>query len=244
MKTDNYKILAKDYDYFFSPQEEIFKQESFFKKLIKSYSINTCLDCACGTGPHLSMLNKLEIKCFGSDLSLEMLAVAKKNLKSKNIPLKKEDFRNLENSWKEKFDMVICMTTSFAHMLTDNDAVKALNSMYKKLNDGGILIISNGISDKLLDEKPKFIPAKIQKSRAMFFFMEYPSQNRVVFNILQIRNNFKYNYDSVPYNAMRKSVLEKYFRKTKFRRVQYFGNYDFSKYQIKTSRRLIMIAQK
>jgi len=244
---DNYKILAKDYDYFFNPRETVSKQKKFFEKLIKKYSVKTCLDCACGTGPHLYMLEKLGIKCFGSDLSPEMLAVAKKNLKGKNIPLRVEDYRKLSNSWKEKFDMIICMTSSFAHMLTDKDAVAALNSMYGKLNDRGILVISNGISDKMLDTKPKFIPAKILKDRAMYFFLEYPNKKEIIFNIIQIKktkNSFKQAIETMTYNAMRKSVLEKYFAQTKFRKVQYFGNYDFSRYSTRKSDKIRVIAHK
>jgi ubiquinone/menaquinone biosynthesis C-methylase UbiE len=247
MKDNNYKGLAKNYDYFFEAKKHAVKQKLFFEKLIKKYSIRTCLDCACGTGPHLFMLNKLGIKCFGSDLSPEMLAVAKRNLKGKNIPLKVEDFRNLSNSWKETFDMVICMTTSFAHMLTDKDAIKALNSIYRKLRNGGILVIGNGISDKLLDTKPKLIPAKVLKDRAMYFFLEYPNQKKVIYNVFQIRktkNSFKHALETMTYNAMRKSVFDRYFARTQFRKVQYFGNYDFIKYSIKESGRLIIIAQK
>src|SRR3989344_8829697 len=111
---DNYQNLSVDYDVL-QPKEEIFKQEPFFKKLIEKYSIKTCLDCACGTGWHLFMLNKLGLKCAGSDLSDGMLESAGKNLKGLSIALKNENFRTLSKSWKEKFDMIICMTTSFPH---------------------------------------------------------------------------------------------------------------------------------
>ncbi len=243
---ENYKILAKNYD-FLNPKEEIFKQKPFFKKLIKKYSIKSCLDCACGTGWHLFMLDKISLDCFGSDLSKEMLAFAKKNLREKNILLKREDFRKLYNSWKRKFDMVICMTTSLPHMLTDKDVITVLNSIYGVLNDGGVLVISNGISDKLFNSKPKFIPARIFRNQAFYFFLEYPNSKTVIFNILQIKktkNSFKHYYDIITYNAMRKTVLDRCFQKTKFEKIEYFGDYDFLKYSIRKSKRMIVVAQK
>jgi glycine/sarcosine N-methyltransferase len=118
-----------------NPKEEIFKQEGFFRHLIEQYQVKTCLDCACGTGWHLFMLDNMGIECFGSDLSQEMLDKAVQNLAGKTAPLKKEDFRQLPNSWHQKFDMVICMTTSFPHMQTDADAIQALNAMYELLNE-------------------------------------------------------------------------------------------------------------
>jgi glycine/sarcosine N-methyltransferase len=136
---DVYKILAKDYD-FLNPKEEIFKQEGFFRKLIEKYHVRTCLDCACGTGWHLFMLGNMGVQCFGSDLSQEMLDRAKQNLTGKNVPLKREDFRHLSHSWSEKFDMVICMTTSFPHMQTDADAIQTLQAMYDALTNTGIVL--------------------------------------------------------------------------------------------------------
>lgn len=43
--------------------------------------------------------------------------------------------------------------------------------MYYQLKDNGILIIDNGISDKLLKNKPKFLPARILKDTA--FYLKY-----------------------------------------------------------------------
>jgi len=243
---DNYKTLAKDYE-FLDPKKEIFKQESFFKKLIKKYSIKSCLDCACGTGWHLFMFKKLGLDCFGSDLSKVMLKQARKNLKGKRIPLKQEDFRKLSKSWKRKFDMIVFLTTSLPHMLTDKDTIVALKSTYGRLNDNGILVISNGISDSLLNNKPRFFPARILKNHAFYFLLEYPNPKRVIFNIIQvkkIKDSFKHSYDVIDYNAMRRSVLKRCFAKTKFRKMDYFGDYNFSKYSTKKSKRLIVIAQK
>lgn len=246
IKMNDYRNLAKDYD-FINPREEIFRQKGFFKRLINEYSVKTCLDCACGTGWHLFMLNEMGIQCSGSDLSSEMLAVARRNLGNKDIPLLQVDFRTMSSVWKRKFDMVICMTTSLPHMLRDEDVIKALNSMYGQLNDGGILVISNGIADSLLDEKPKFIPVGTFGDRAVYFFLEYPSEKQVVFNILRIRKTgatFDHEYDTIHYHAMRKSVLEGCFMKTNFGKIIYYGDYQYTNYSVKDSKRLVVVAEK
>ena len=242
---DKFKNLAKNYDQF-HPKEAIFEQKSFFEKNIKNHSINSCLDCACGTGWHLLMLDQLGIKCFGSDLSEEMLKFARTNLRETNIPLKKQDYRYLEKSWDKEVDMVICMTTALPHMLTTPDIIEALNSMYAMLNDGGILVISNGISDSLIDSKPKFIPGRVLENHAMFFVMEYP-KDRVIFNILNVEKSpksFDYSFEQLEYNALRKSHLEDCFSQTNFNHIDYYGDYNLTKYSTKDSKRLIVIAQK
>ena len=243
---EEYKILADIYD-ILNPKEEIFGQRPFFEKLVKEHSVAKVLDCACGTGWHLSLFHDMGLTCFGSDISGEMLALAKSNLEGKYIPLKREDFRSLGNSWGDTYDMVVCLTTSLPHMLTDDDVVKALSSMYDRLNAGGILVVTNGITDMLLTTKPKFIPARINANDAFYFVAEYPSEEQFVFNILYVKKteeSFDHKFTSITYNAMRKSTLERCFAKTGFTNVSYFGEYDMSEYSPQSSTKLIAVAQK
>lgn len=243
---DDYRILSVDYDAL-QPKEEIFKQEPFFKKLISKYSVKTCLDCACGTGWHLFMLHKLGVKCVGSDLSAGMLTKAKENLKYTSIKLKEENFRTLSRSWKEKFDMIICMTTSFPHNANDKEALQTLNSMYGLLNENGIIVIDNGFADAFLKAKPKIIPARIHRDQAFYLIFEYPYSQKVVFNVLNVkktRTGFTHAFDSMEYMAIGKRQFENMIRKTRFRTVEYFGDYDFTKYSAVKSKRLIAVAQK
>ena len=118
-----------------------------------------------------------------------MLKKADKNLKSLSIALKNENFRTLSKSWKEKFDMIICMTTSFPHNSTDKEAIETLKSMYSCLNKGGIVVIDNGFADSFFKTKPKFIPARIHKDQAFYFFLEYPNPKKVIFNILNVKKH-------------------------------------------------------
>ena len=243
---DEYKILADIYD-ILNPKEEIFRQRPFFEKLAKDYSVLRALDCACGTGWHLAMFHDMGLTSFGSDISPDMLTMAKKHLEGKYILLKQEDFRTLENSWQDTFDMVACLTTSLPHMLTDEDVTRALTSMYNRLNDGGILVITNGISDRMLDHKPKFIPAREDAHEAFYFVAEYPSEREFVFNILYVKKgetSMEHKFTSVTYNAMRKSTLARCFSQTGFKDIKYYGDYDFQEYSKDTSNLLIVVAQK
>lgn len=243
--SDEYTVLAEIYD-ILNPKEEILTQKDFFNGLVAEHSILKVLDCACGTGLHLSMFHDMGLSCFGSDLSPEMLAMAKLNLEGKYIPLKVQDFRTLGQSWGDTFDMVTCLTTSLPHMLTDEEVVTALMSMYERLSDGGILIISNGITDSLLDTKPKFIPARINADDAFYFICEYEGEKTLTFNILYVKKGpeaMEHVFTSTTYNQMRKSTLERSLAKTPFKKIEYFGDYDRSEYT-QASSKLIVVAQK
>ena len=125
---EEYKVLADVYD-ILNPKEEIFAQKTFFQTLVTKYSVSRVLDCACGTGWHLSMFHDMGLASSGSDISPEMLAMSKTNLEGKYVPLKVQDFRDLGKSWGDTFEMVTCHTTSLPYMLTDDDVIIALNSL-------------------------------------------------------------------------------------------------------------------
>ena len=123
--------------------------------------------------------------------------------------------------------------------------------MYYQLKDNGILIIDNGISDKLLKNKPKFLPARILKDTAFYFFLEYPDkyllQNEIVFNVLQgnkTKNSFEHKNYSIIYNAINKYIFDNYLHKADFKNINYFGDFKFSSYSVRNSDRLIVLAQK
>ncbi len=131
-------------------------------------------------------------------------------------------------------------------MLNDRDVVAALKSMHERLSPGGILVVSNGISDALLDARPPFLAGRIALKQAFYFFLEYPNPNQVVFNILQVKktaSGFSHAYESIRYHAMRRRVLARCFAQTKFRRVRYYGDYHFSPYS-RRSPRLVAVAEK
>jgi len=242
---NDYHILAKDYDYL-NPREEIFKQRNLFENLVRENGVKTCLDCACGTGWHLYMLRELGLDCYGSDLSEDMLSIARVNLKGLDIPLKREDFRTLENSWDRSFDMVICVS-ALPHMLTDKDVVKALTSMRSRLRDNGVLVIINGIDDNLIDNKPKFLPGRILSDQAFYFFLEYPTPKKIVFNILHVKkteDSFEHAYDIMEHHAMRKSDLDNYLYEAGSKNVQFYGGYEFSPYSKEKSGKLIAVAKR
>lgn len=244
---DSYKTLSVDYDAL-NPKEEIFKQKKFFEKLIKRYAPTSCLDCACGTGWHLLMLDEMGLDCAGSDVSNDMLEMAKKNLEGHRVPLKKENFQTLQSSWGEKkFDMIICMTTSFPHNETKKHALQTLKSMYALLNDGGIVVIDNGFADSFFEKQPKYTPARVTSDQAFYIVFEYPRPSHVIFNILNIKKHkagFEHSFDSMSYLALKKKDFEEMFSKTKFTKIHYYGDHSFSKYLKTKSKRTVIVAEK
>jgi ubiquinone/menaquinone biosynthesis C-methylase UbiE len=244
--TDDYDELAAVYDRL-NPKEEIFKQMPFYQMLKDRASLSTALDCACGTGWHIALLHELGIQTSGSDASPAMIREAERNLADVPTSLQVADFRHLPEIWTGKsFDLVTCLTTSLPHMLTDDDVVAALTSMYGVLTAGGLLVIDNGITDALLTAKPPLLEGRVHRDDAFYFFLEYPNERRITFNILYIKktaDGFSHLFKSTTYHALRQSVLEQAFRQTRFSQIDYFGDYALTPYG-ETSNRMLVVATK
>lgn len=100
------------------------------------------LDIACGTGRHTIELKKAGYNVIGIDISEEMIQIAKnkaKNLKY-NIKFVQANIQNLPLI-TQTIDMVICLFSSFCHLLTQVEQQKATNEIYRVLKKQGIVII-------------------------------------------------------------------------------------------------------
>jgi glycine/sarcosine N-methyltransferase len=151
MTRDLYKGFADRYDLFFSKFDEHDPiAVEFFRQLFAEKQVRSVLDCACGTGHDLVLLHSLGCGVVGSDISESMLAQAHKNLaeRSVKVPLQKADYRELPQHFNRQFDAVVCLSSSILHMPNESETLRAFRSMRDVLRDGGILVLTQGTTDK------------------------------------------------------------------------------------------------
>lgn len=103
--------------------------------------VRKILDVACGTGRHAIPLGKNGYTVTGVDRSQPMLDVlgGKAGQAGIEIPITRCDMKDI--GFKEEFDAIICMYTSFNYLLTDQDIEKALAAFHRALRPGGIAIL-------------------------------------------------------------------------------------------------------
>ena len=100
------------------------------------------LDLACGYGRLTIPLAKAGYQIEGLDIAPNLIKSAKKMVwQAKiNIPFKIGDMRSLPYADKS-FDLVVCMWSSFCHLLTEQDQIKTLKEMLRVLKGGGLALI-------------------------------------------------------------------------------------------------------
>ncbi len=242
---DLYQEFAYDYDKFGAIDKYLGNESDFFKELFSIYKVHTVLDCACGTGQHLLMLSELGFEVCGSDYSEAMLKVADENLKlyGKKIPLCQCDFRYLEEKQSKTFDAIVCLSTSLPHLHTDEDLIVALKSMKKRLNENGILVLTQGTTHYTLS-----LPSIEVVVNRTDFSRIFVKKNDKQFQTIQVLDLFhsKERNESNQYDIVYKIILDQDYRKllseSGFKKIQIYGDYDMRQYD-ENSRRLIVVAQ-
>ena len=121
-------------------KEKTSAQLAFLEKEIPSSG--KILDVACGYGRLSIPLRQKGYSVYGIDISLNLIDAAKDNILASNVDIdfRLGDMRNLpyEDNF---FDAVICMWTSFCHMLNKEDQIKAIREMVRVTRKNGVVIV-------------------------------------------------------------------------------------------------------
>lgn len=133
----------------------------YIKPILVANHVKTVLDCSCGTGIQAIGLAAEGFQVTGSDISEEMLKVARDKARKYRVDLElvHSSFSDLSTNFHKKFDAVITMGNAFSHMQTDQDAVDALKSMRSVLREqNGLCLIDIWNYVTLCAKKKRFIP--------------------------------------------------------------------------------------
>jgi ubiquinone/menaquinone biosynthesis C-methylase UbiE len=242
---DVYDKFAYDYDEFGSIEDYLGDEKSFFESLFREHKVKTVLDCACGTGQHLFMFSEMGLSVSGSDFSEPMLEVADQNLKrlGKTIPLCRCDFRFLEQAHSELFDSVVCLTSALPHLHTDADLLIALKSMKNRLNENGLLVLTQGITHFTLT-LPAIQVIVNRNDFSRVFVIERDGHLQTIHAVDLFHSDSRTEINQ--YEFVRRIILDDEYRvllsEAGFQRVSFLGDYDKCKYNGE-SRRLIVVAQ-
>lgn len=250
MTSDRYGGFAERYDLFFVKFDEHDSAViEFYRRLFEQNRVRTVLDCACGTGRDLFMFRSLGLDAYGSDISDAMLAQARKNLAAQGmkVPILKADYRELPRHFRRKFDAVVCLSTAIGELPDETEALRAFMSMRRVLREGGLLILTQGTSDRQWREKPRFIPAINNREFSRIFVIDYQEKG-ARYNILDVFHSEQatdFKVWSIEYlQILLRDDMERLLRESGFSKVDFYGTYGFEPYIKETSNRLIAVATK
>jgi SAM-dependent methyltransferase len=153
----------------------------------------------------------------------------------------------LDHIFDRQFDAVMCLSSSILHMPTKADVLRAFASMRAVLRDGGILVLTQGTTDKQWREKPRFILGVNERDFTRLFVIDYEREG-ATYNVLDIHHSdtvSDFEVWSVEYaRVYLADDQEQLLKASGFGSVHFYGSYRLEPYDKQTSDRLITVAHK
>ena len=249
MPEDTYAGFAERYDLFFARWGEHDPVvATFFRQLFEEHQVHSVLDCSCGTGADLALFHDLGCDVTGSDISAAMLAQARRNLEGRGLtlPLIQADYRELPQRFTQPFDAVVCLSSSLLHMSDEREMLRALHSMSAVLRPSGILVITQGTSDRQWSEKPRFILAVNNTDFTRLFVIDYHGLG-ARYNILDIWHSRERSELQSWGNDYAYVLLQQDYQRLLPQaglQPNFYGTYRRDPYDREISTRLIVVAHK
>jgi SAM-dependent methyltransferase len=134
----HYDLLYREKDY---PAEARFVARLMARNLGLPPPQTRILDLACGTGRHASELNSLGYQVEGSDISADMVEIARERALKSEAPLRfhNESFQTCDRIG-EKYHAVIAMFAAIDYLTDYGDLARSLRNIRQLLHPDGIFI--------------------------------------------------------------------------------------------------------
>ncbi|MBL7883250.1 MAG: class I SAM-dependent methyltransferase [Bacteroidia bacterium] len=228
-----YHLLYKNRDY----KDAEFFIDSLFNK-IKPSANSKILDLACGKGRHSIYINKKGYQVTGIDLACDSIRFAQQYANA-NLDFFIHDMRHTFRV--NYYDYVLNMFTSFGYFENEKDTINTLQSVHKNLKPNGIFVLDFFNSQKVI---ANLIENEVKEIEGVQFLINKKIENNWIIKTISFTHEGKsYNFTE-QVQALKLKDFEKFFKQSKLKIVNLYGDYSLNEYNPKNSDRLILIAQK
>ncbi|MBN1901843.1 methyltransferase domain-containing protein [Candidatus Sumerlaeota bacterium] len=234
--------------YLYDPKE-VQSETEFVIEALNLNKGDALLDLACGFGKHLHFFLKKGMKAFGLDISLKYLQSARNlipKIHLRKLSLVRGDMRTLPFG-KESFDAVCCLFNSFGYFPPGNPDpyMGILREIRRILKPGGRFFL------EVPNKKPvlsmvRNSPQTLQCGNGFLIheLWDYDEDqctlhNKTTFTIEDRQTRVGYQL-----YLFSRGELASLFKKTGFRVIQTFGDYEDSPYSLTGSPYLLIVGEK
>ncbi len=196
------------------------------------------LDVACGKGRHSMQLAANGFDVTGIDLSKESIAYALQN-ERENLHFYEHDMRL--PFWINYFDIAFNFFTSFGYFNSQREHDNAIRTIATSLKPGGMIVLdflNVGFSahHSIAESSQTIGSSEYHVSK---WFDDKHFYKKIVVEDAALAKPLQYTEKVSKFTL---NDFENMFAKQGLKIKEIFGDYDFNKYDAKTSPRLIMIA--
>jgi len=220
------------------------KEVDFILKTLKIPKNALTLDLACGLGRHSIELAKRGYNVVGIDLEKEYIKSCKERARNLSLKVKfiQSDMRNL--NFRNKFDFIINIFTSFGYFKTDKENLDVLRRISRALKKNGKFLIDTVNRDYIVKHFKKKGLTKlkygyIREERDFDFSTSVVNARWTFFS----KNRRKISEKKTSCRVYSYHELKSMFENIGLKVIKSFGNFKGEKISFNT-KRLILIGQK
>jgi SAM-dependent methyltransferase len=198
------------------------------------------LDLACGKGRHAIAFSQLGLHVTGADLSKESIAFAKQ-FEHDTLHFVVHDMRDVLNAGSFKF--VCNLFTSFGYFKSGADNLKAAQSIYADLQEGGRFLIDFVNRNHAIQNIEAHRHEVILKENVEFKIERSYTDEKFIKDI-QISHEGKLLQFQESVNSFTLQQMTGLFTTAGFTLLKQFGSYELDAYVENDSPRMILLFQK
>ena len=228
--SDYYHVLYKHRDYN--------EARNFIDNIVKYLDLkkgSKILDLACGIGRHSIYLDKIGFKVVGTDNSPNNIKKAKA---SQNQSLSFIQMEMIDDT-NHKYDGIFNLFTSFGYVNHDYN-LKTIKNIERQLKDNGTVIVdfmnTLFVKNNLVTEETKVIDD-------FSFKIKRRSDGKHIYKEIKFNDKKDYFFQE---KVMDLSLndFQKYLERYNLKIIKKFGDYNLNEFDLKNSKRLIMVIKK
>ncbi len=213
----------------------------FINNLIQKYKptpSSTMLDLACGKGRHSIYLASKNFDVTGVDLSEQSILHASKSSHDR-LHFYVHDMR--KNFRSNYYNFIFSFFTSFGYFENERDNDATLNAIRRGLKPNGIFVMDFMNADKVIQN---LVTEEKKTIQDITFNIERKFEQGKIIKSIQFSDKGKDYFFEEKVRGFQLYELSRLFRKCQLNIIDIYGDYDLSSFDIKTSNRLILVAQK
>lgn len=250
--TSMWDALSADYDRFVDWEARLAHEMPFLETLFEERGVHRVLDAACGTGHHAIALAERGYDVLGTDISEGMLRQARRNAEDAGLGITfvRMGLADLATLNTGPFDAVLCLGNSLPSLLSEEALRQALSGMASALVPAGLLVVQNLNYDRSWLQRERFMPLQTYRESEqewLFFrFLDF-HQDTLTFNMVILHKNgagWEYRIEATELRPVFKEELQRLLRQTALAATDFYGDYQLSSYQPRSSTDLIVLARK
>lgn len=196
------------------------------------------LDLGCGRGRHSVYLNKKGFNVTGTDLSPANIKYASQ-FENENLRFYVDDMREMCKT--DQFYYVLNLFTSFGYFENENDNYDTVKCVNQVLKPNGIFVLDFMNVEKVI---ANLVVHEIKIVDDIDFNITRTIENNFIVKHINFSDQGKDYSFQERVKALTLNDFKKYLEASELKILHLFGNYNLEDFDLNTSGRLIIIAQK